>query len=485
MKGEEELKSEENETQKELKREEEQETAEEDEGRVRMAPNMGAGGSHPQATSDPGEKEMAEEKETRRPRWADSEDDEGKEEEKQKQVVSELVGLEINEGEEEAEGAKEQERWETTEERLPGLEEVESKQEAKKEQEVERKQKQEREEERRAQEAREEERRAQEAREEERRAQEAREEESRAQEAREEESRAQEAREEESRAQEAREEESRAQEAREEEARAQEEQAREEVKAQEERREERKVEAQEGHDGEEEMTTQENCVETKKEMNSMYEESDVSNRHMTWWRNAWWVRMDNGPHLRTARGRRRVWRAATRAAREARETEQVAGGEREKWEQGTTGRKESNTLHVVFHFPNNGNATATCNRCNNSCSSNDSGSKRRNASTVAACMEEFPETSWTSSTNAQNFSYRLKANESADFVKFAFRYSGEGYVGQPPVNVVDWTLMGAVTPVKNREQCDSRWTSLFCQWVWSSNATLPFHEEGTDVHVAP
>ena len=44
---------------------------------------------------------------------------------------------------------------------------------------------------------------------------------------------------------------------------------------------------------------------------------------------------------------------------EVRETEQVAGGEREKWEQGRTGRKESNTLHVVFHFPSNGNATAT------------------------------------------------------------------------------------------------------------------------------
>ena len=45
------------ETQKELKREEEQETAEEDEGRVRMAPNMGAGGSHPQAMTDPEEKQ--------------------------------------------------------------------------------------------------------------------------------------------------------------------------------------------------------------------------------------------------------------------------------------------------------------------------------------------------------------------------------------------------------------------------------------------
>ena len=33
---------------------------EREEERVRMAPNMGAGGSHPQATSDPGEGEMAE-----------------------------------------------------------------------------------------------------------------------------------------------------------------------------------------------------------------------------------------------------------------------------------------------------------------------------------------------------------------------------------------------------------------------------------------
>ena len=31
--------------------------------------------------------------------------------------------------------------------------------------------------------------------------------------------------------------------------------------------------------------------------------------------------------------------------------------------------------------------------------------------------------------------------------------------------VVDWTAMKAVTPVKNREQCDSCWTSLLCQWV--------------------
>ena len=97
-----------------------------------------------------------------------------------------------------------------------------------------------------------------------------------------------------------------------------------EGKAQGERREEREVDAQEGHGKEEQTTTQEECVEAKKEGNSMHEENDVSNGHMTWWRDAWWVRMDGGPHLRTARGRRRVWREATRAAQEARETERVA-----------------------------------------------------------------------------------------------------------------------------------------------------------------
>ena len=43
------------------------------------------------------------------------------------------------------------------------------------------------------------------------------------------------------------------------------------------------------------MTTEEKCVEAKKEANSMHEENDVSHRHMTWWRDAWWVRMDSVP----------------------------------------------------------------------------------------------------------------------------------------------------------------------------------------------
>ena len=33
-----------------------------------------------------------------------------------------------------------------------------------------------------------------------------------------------------------------------------------------------------------------------------------------WWSRAWWIRVEDGPNLRTAKERRRAWRAATRAA---------------------------------------------------------------------------------------------------------------------------------------------------------------------------
>ena len=323
-----------------MKREEDQEANEEEQGRV--APNMGAGGSHPQATSDP--------REARALSWADCKDEKETTEERP-------PGLEEEEMENEPKTQQEEK-----------LTQVESEQEAREEEtraqearELKRAQEA-REEERKAQEAREEQRRAQEAREEQKRAQEAREEQTRAQEAREEQKRAQEAREEQKRAQEAREEqraqeareEQRAQEAREEqrraqeaqdEKRAQEEQERlaREAKAQEERREQdREAVTQEGHEGE--VKAQE---EQGEEANSLHEGSHVSDRHMTWWRNAWWVRVNNGPHLQTARDRRRVWRAATRAAQEVRETGKVPGREREEWEKRET---ESNTLHVIFHF---------------------------------------------------------------------------------------------------------------------------------------
>ena len=109
------------------------------------------------------------------------------------------------------------------------------------------------------------------------------------------------------------------------------------------------------------MTTQEKCVGAKKETNSMHE-NDVSNRHMTWWKNAWWIRVDSGPHMRTAEGRRRIWRAAAEHARDDESVEETQSfaeeAEGEKW-----GRKErrerqnkqysENTLHIVPHLASN------------------------------------------------------------------------------------------------------------------------------------
>ena len=74
---------------------------EEDE-RVRVAPNMELGGSHSQATSDP---EEGEKRETRRMRWADREDEEGKEEE---ELETEGERKEETEGEKKAKAAVDQ-----------------------------------------------------------------------------------------------------------------------------------------------------------------------------------------------------------------------------------------------------------------------------------------------------------------------------------------------------------------------------------------
>ena len=83
----------------------------------------------------------------------------------------------------------------------------------------------------------------------------------------------------------------------------------------------------------------------------------------TWWQKSWWVRIDNGPHLRTARGRRQAWRAATRAAREMRDREenQCESGEKERreWKKGETERRESNTLHIVLHLQSTAAAAAS------------------------------------------------------------------------------------------------------------------------------
>ena len=114
------------------------------------------------------------------------------------------------------------------------------------------------------------------------------------------------------------------------------------------------------------MTTQGECVVEKKETNSVQKEHDVSNRHMTWWKIAWWIRVNNGPHIQTARGRRRVWRAARRAAEQARDENGVGQAQREAGEAEEEKRRKKgrgnqtrlcseNTLHFVLHLP----ATAT------------------------------------------------------------------------------------------------------------------------------
>ena len=85
------------------------------------------------------------------------------------------------------------------------------------------------------------------------------------------------------------------------------------------------MQAQEGHEGEVKAQG-----EQEEDVNSQHEECHVSNRHMTWWHNAWWIRVDNGPHMRSARGRRRTWRAARQAAEQVRDGNRVGETWREE-----------------------------------------------------------------------------------------------------------------------------------------------------------
>ena len=42
-----------------------------------------------------------------------------------------------------------------------------------------------------------------------------------------------------------------------------------------------------------------------------------------WWRRVWWIRTDDGPNLRTARGRRRTWCATRAVQADAEQTEEI------------------------------------------------------------------------------------------------------------------------------------------------------------------
>ena len=73
---------------------------------VRMAPNMGVGGSHPQAMADPKEEEK---KGVRRLRWADSEDDEGEKNKEDQEAERKQEQEQEGDREKEAKSKKEQE----------------------------------------------------------------------------------------------------------------------------------------------------------------------------------------------------------------------------------------------------------------------------------------------------------------------------------------------------------------------------------------
>ena len=120
------------------------------------------------------------------------------------------------------------------------------------------------------------------------------------------------------------------------------------------------MKAQVGHEEEGERTTREECVEEKEEedTNSMHDESHVSNRHMDMgWQNAWWVRVNNGLHLRMdtvekcgeqPQGPRT--KCATR--------ERVAGGEREN--RRVRENREKRKQRLARRLP-----LSHCNHCNN------------------------------------------------------------------------------------------------------------------------
>ena len=111
----------------------------------------------------------------------------------------------------------------------------------------------------------------------------------------------------------------------------------------------------------------------------MHEESDVSKRHM---KNAWWIRMDGGPHMRTARGRRRIWRAARRAADQVRDDDRVEdpelcrrgrGGEMGKKEMGAREKQKRRKQHLAHSL-----LLASNNHSNSN--NHDRGSSSRNGS---------------------------------------------------------------------------------------------------------
>ena len=99
----------------------------------------------------------------------------------------------------------------------------------------------------------------------------------------------------------------------------------------------------------EKQTEQERKVEAQGEqeedVNSVHDECHVSNRHMTWWHNARWIRVDNWSHMRSARGRRRTWRAARQAAEQVRDGNRV--GEKGRKGRGRKAEQKEQRSHLT------------------------------------------------------------------------------------------------------------------------------------------
>ena len=100
---------------------------------------------------------------------------------------------------------------------------------------------------------------------------------------------------------------------------------------------------------------------------------------MTWWRGAWWIRINDESSMHSAKGRRRIWRAARRAAEQARDGDRVQETQRrteevegEKWERRRieTQKRQCNegTLHLVLHLPANTTTAASAARTFPQCS---------------------------------------------------------------------------------------------------------------------
>ena len=195
------------------------------------------------------------------------------------------------------------------------------------------------------------------------------------------------------------------------------------------------------------MTTQEKCVEAKKEMNSMHERSDVSNRHMTWWRK----RMVGPYGQRTtptdgARPSKSVASSHESRAGNARDRTGSQGEKGREWEHEKRGEEETqHVLHVVFHFPDcNNNVTATAT------SATTSSSSWNGSSTVSGDAASV-----TSTTGV------LQLKELANKNELFFRRETRGFCLRCSCAGCNPHWQRVFTGAGSR--CS--WTLLLCQWV--------------------